>query len=137
MKIYKLLKLVGPAHIIAGLALTLFPFLSGIHQGSVDLIFGSQTSLYPTVFLLSVFGPTLASWGVLFTVVVNQYFRIPSQYTWNALVISVLIWVILDTSLCLYYKIYLGVGLNLVAVTVVFVMLLNAKNIFNENKLHN
>ena len=43
MKIYRLLKIIGPIHVIAGLALTLFPLFSQIHQKSIELIFGAGT----------------------------------------------------------------------------------------------
>ncbi len=132
MKFYRLLKLIGPIHILAGLMLTSFPFFSKIHQQSIEQIFGTDVSAYPTIFLLSVFGPTIASWGVLFTAVVNQYFKSPTQSTWNVLLVSVLIWVVLDTALCGYYNIYLGVGLNLAVAVIVIYLLFAAKQLIHS-----
>lgn len=135
MKIYRLLKIIGPIHVLAGLVLTLFPFFSQMHQQSIELIFGSGTPSYPTTFLLSVFGPTLASWGVLFTAVVNQYFKNPSQSSWNVLLVSILVWVVLDTSLCAYYNVYLGVGVNLTMAAIVLFLLYGARTLIHSDRL--
>ncbi len=133
MKIYRLLKIIGPIHVLAGLALTLFPFFSQVHQQGIELIFGAGTTTYPTIFLLSVFGPTLASWGVLFTFVVNQYFENPSQRTWNVLLVSILMWVVFDTALCVYYEVYLGVGLNLTMAAIVLFLLYSAQSLIHAD----
>jgi len=129
MAVVTLLKLVGPVHIVAGLALAFLPFFPSLHGYSVDMVFGSGAPRDPTLFLLSVFGPTIASWGILFTALVNQYFKKPEQYLWNILFVSVLVWVVFDTSLCLYYKVYFGAVLNFaVASSILLLLFLSRKN---------
>ena len=71
----KSLSWVGPLHVVAGLLLFLTAFLPGV-QDTLASAAGLNDDNY-SPFLFAVFGPTVASWGVLFTVVVRQFIEYP------------------------------------------------------------
>ena len=75
------------------------------------------------MFLISVFGPTVASWGVLFFALARTYFRNPTTSLWWVLVLSIAVWAPIDSALCVYYGLYSAVALN-AAVTALFLGLL-------------
>ncbi len=121
----KILSWVGPLHVVAGLLLFLTAFL----PGAQDYLAGAAglTDDNYSPFLFAVFGPTVASWGVLFGVVVRQFIEYPSRRLWNAMVLAVVIWAPLDTSLCLYYGVYGGVVVNALVTVVLLALLFNVK----------
>lgn len=122
----RLLSLVGPLHIIAGLLVCMTAFFPGIQQALAQLagLTGADFSGY----LFAVIGATIASWGVLFCVVVSQYRDYPTKRLWNAMLIAVLVWAPLDTGLSLYYGIYGAVILNSVVVVALIALLFAVRN---------
>lgn len=124
-----LLKLVGPVHIVGGITLALLSLIPSLQAPLLASIFGPQIPLEPAIFLVGVFGPTIASWGVLFTAVVIHYFAKPSPQTWWFLLSSIAVWVPLDTLLCWYYGVYLGVWLNLAVTAVLLTLLIRVKSL--------
>ncbi len=122
----KLLRLVGLAHIVGGLLL----FAAGFSPAAQSLLESSlagNDEYAWSAFFLSVLGPTIASWGVLFTALVNQFQASPSVRLWRAMVLSVVIWAPLDTILCLTYGVYSGAVANTMVVIVLGWLLLSAR----------
>ncbi len=114
----KMLSWVGPLHILAGVLLFLTAFFPEVQNGIADKAGLAGANFSP--FLFAVFGPTVASWGVLFTAVVRQFIDYPTRRLWNAMVLAVVIWAPLDTGLCWYYGVTGGVVVN----GLVFVLLI-------------
>jgi hypothetical protein len=110
---------------VAGLLLFLTAFFPGV-QDSLASAAGLTDDNY-SPFLFAVFGPTVASWGVLFGVVVRQFIEYPSRRLWNAMVLAVVIWAPLDTGLCLYYGVYGGVVVNALVAVLLLVLLFKVK----------
>jgi hypothetical protein len=100
------------AHVVAGGLLALLPFAPSVHIKLVGAIFGEGKASEEVMFLVSVFGPTVASWGVLFFALVKSFFRNPTSGSWWALVLSIAVWAPLDSALCIYYGLYSAVALN-------------------------
>ena len=121
----KILSWVGPLHVVAGLLLFLTAFLPGVQDYLAGAAGLTDNNYSP--FLFAVFGPTVASWGVLFGVVVQQFIEYPSRRLWNAMVLAVLIWAPLDTSLCLYYGVYGGVVVNALVTVLLLALLFKVK----------
>ena len=122
----RLLSLVGPIHIIAGLLLCLTAFFPTIQRALAEL--AGLTDATFSQFLFAVIGATIASWGVLFCVVVSQYRDYPTKRLWNAMLIAILVWAPLDTCLSLYYGVYGGAILNMVIVIVLIALLFAVRN---------
>ena len=121
----RILLWVGPLHVIAGLLIFLTAFLPGL-QGTIASTAGLSGDNY-SPFLFAVFGPTVASWGILFTAVARQFNDYPTRRLWNAMALSVVIWAPLDTGLCLYYGVIGGVIANALVVVLLFGLLYNVK----------
>ena len=100
------------AHVLAGLLLTGLPLVPSFHQRLAAAIFDEGQVTKEVLFLIAVYGPTVASWGVLFFALVKAYLRNPAIGTWRALVLSVLVWAVLDSSLCIHYGLHFAIALN-------------------------
>ncbi len=119
----KILLTVALAHVVAGLLLAILPFAPSVHVKLVVAIFGEGKDSEEVMFLLSVFGPTVASWGILFFALAKAFFRNPTTGSWWGLVLSIAIWAPLDSALCMYYGLYSAVALN-AAIALAFLALL-------------
>ena len=122
----KLLRLVGPIHIVAGLLVFTIGFLPNLQDMLMPYFSDGDQTIW-SAFFFSVLGPTIASWGVLFTALVAQFFAAPSIAVWRALLFSVLIWAPLDTALCLKYGILIGVVINSVVAIGLVLLLLSVR----------
>jgi hypothetical protein len=122
----KLLRLVGPVHVVAGLLVFATAFSPAAQDFLKSLIATDDASIWSS-FFVAILGPTIASWGVLFTALVNQYFASPSLGLWKAMVFSIIVWAPLDTALCLYYGIWIGAFINAAIVIVLTGLLLSAR----------
>ncbi len=130
----KILKLVGPLHVVGGLLLfasAFFPSAQSAIASLVNLPAGQDFSS----FFVAILGPTIASWGVLFSAVVTQFYAAPSPSLWKAMVWSVAIWAPLDTGLCLYFGVYGGAVVNSIVVVVLFGLLANVKSVAYQSGL--
>ena len=129
----RLLKIVGPAHIIGGLLLFITAFVPAA-QTLLEELLSRSIDLAWSPFFVAILGPTIASWGVLFTTVVSQFFSSPSPGLWKAMVASVAVWAPLDTALCLYFGVYGGALVNAVVVAVLIALLLGVrKTAYNKS----
>ena len=125
----RMLLFLALAHVAAGLLLTLLPLVPSLHERLAATIFGEGRVTREVLFLVAVFGPTVASWGVLLFALVKAFFRNPSIATWRALVVSVLVWAVLDSSLCAYYGLYFAVALNVLIAGALLAMLFAARSL--------
>jgi hypothetical protein len=123
-----LLLTLAASHIVAGVSLTLLPFVPAVHLQLITVIFGAEKVSEEIKFLIAVFGPTVASWGVLFYALVKTYFRSPTRGTWWALVISIVVWAPMDSALCLSYGLYPAVALNAAVASLFLGLLLSARH---------
>lgn len=129
MTVERLLKLVGPIHVAGGLLLAASGFLPAV-QALFESNFPATEQLVYSPFFVSVFGPTVASWGLLFGILVQHYFAQPSETLWRGLVLALVVWAPLDTALCIYYGFSVGAAINaLVFITVVALLLMARKRI--------
>jgi hypothetical protein len=126
MSTERLLKLVGPIHIIGGLLLTATGFLPAA-QSFLEALYPESDRLAWSPFFVAVFGPTVASWGLLFGVIVSQFYDKPSKRLWRALLASLIIWAPLDSILCIYYGFFIGVVINAIVFFSVGALLLIAR----------
>jgi hypothetical protein len=124
----RLLKAVGPVHIVGGLLVFLSGFVPPAQQ-MLESLFAVAGGFVWSPFFVAILGPTIASWGVLFAAVVNQFFAAPTPGLWQAMLLSVLIWAPLDTALCLYFGLYGGAIVNAVVVIILLVLLFGVREL--------
>ena len=123
----KILLAIALAHVAAGAALAALPLAPSFHSQLVSAIFGADKASEEVKFLVSVFGPTVASWGILFYALVRAYFRNPTCGSWWALVLSVVVWAPLDSALCIHYGLTFPVALNAAIAVLLLGLLLGAR----------
>lgn len=123
----RFLTLVGPAHVIGGLLLFASGFIPAAQEYLRSLLVVSDDFVW-SPFFLSILGPTIASWGILFGALVNQFYALPSKSIWRAMLLSVVIWAPLDTMLCLAYGLYSGAIVNAVVFAVLVFLLYSEKS---------
>ncbi len=93
-KLDRWLSAMAVVHVLGGLAL---PFVL-LHTGWLDAL---MPVAHPDGRLAyALFGPTVASWGLLMLFIVEHGLRRDQAWAANALIAGILIWVPLDTALC-------------------------------------
>ena len=125
----KLLLAIALAHVAVGLGLAALPLVPSVHSGLAAMIFGTGKATEEVRFLLSVFGPTIASWGVLFYALVRAFFRNPRRESWWALVLSIAIWSPLYSALCAYYGLYAAIAVNAVVAVALLGLLISVRRL--------
>ncbi len=105
----KQLKILSLVHVVAGILITSLVFLDFTHSIVINLIYPNGIeNTEQIIFWISIFGPTLASWGLLFFLAVKNYEVSPTKESFKLMIYSLLIWAPLDSLLCLYNGIYIG-----------------------------
>ena len=112
----RILQLVAIFHIVLGVS---FPFLMQVKAFSsffLDQIFPDlflSTAVYKqAAYLVGVFGPTVASWGVLLLVLVNSFYTHPTRQKWYGLLLAILGWYIADTIYSLMHGVDFALYIN-------------------------
>ncbi|WIO73983.1 hypothetical protein QP938_11865 [Porticoccaceae bacterium LTM1] len=127
------LQIIAIFHIVAGIAL---PFLNQIPAVSDSFVasFFPGMVLEPEVakqaaFVVALFGPTVASWGVLFLTLVNSFFAEPNGNKWWGLVLAELLWFVGDSSYATMNGVEVALPYNSVVLVGLLVPLLFARRL--------
>ncbi len=109
----KWLKCLAVVHIVGGLLLPMLALTSLIepYLASLENKFSSSNS-DSLRFMLGVFGPTVASWGLLFYFAVHKAFISKTHKEWQLLIMALLIWALLDSIYSLYFGITIHILIN-------------------------
>ena len=83
-------------------------------------------------FLIGLFGPTIASWGVLFLYVVSTAFKNPDKKGWWAIFLCCLAWAPYDSLLSIQKGIYINALINLISALAILIPLFMARKHFLE-----
>ena len=76
-------------------------------------------------------GATIAGWGIFMGFIVPYPFNRKERWSWNCLVLGLLAWFILDTSLSAIHKVYFNVAFNTILSVLVGLPLLFTKRDFS------
>ena len=90
------LQFIALAHVIGGLMLPFIVQLNVVQpyfrlMANVFAVDSNQ-DLRLVQFMVGVFGPTVASWGVLFWAVVTQSFDNPTKKSWYVMLAACVVW---------------------------------------------
>lgn len=115
----RIIQIVAIAHIIGGL---LLPF-AGKFEPLAELLVGemfagialSDQAHSQAAYVIALFGPTVASWGILMLIASNSYFAAPTRAKWYGLMCAVLVWFIGDTTYSLLHGVSAILLLNVLA----------------------
>lgn len=120
-------------HIIGGLLLPIMvytplaaPYFAHLQNAFPD---SNPESLR---FLIGVFGPTVASWGLLFFYAIGKSFESRTSKDWWVLVSAVLIWSVLDTSFSIAHNVFAHFYLNGLVLVLFLVPLILTRKHFNH-----
>jgi len=72
----------------------------------------SQQDLLFLQFLVGIFGPTIASWGVLFWAVVTQTFALPTKGAWWTMIAACVVWAVYDSIYSNFYGLWINAVIN-------------------------
>jgi hypothetical protein len=130
------LQLIAVTHIIVGI---LLPFLvnSALFATYNSLLYEAlgfdTTSRHAEInFLIGLFGPTIASWGVLFLYVVMTAFKHPEKKGWWTIFLCCLLWAPYDSLLSIQKGIYVNALINLISSLAILIPLFMARKYFFE-----
>jgi hypothetical protein len=128
------LQLIALAHIAGGI---LLPFLVNTQLFStyttqVNQALGFETTgkIAEINFLIGLFGPTIASWGVLFLYVVTTAFKNPDKRGWWTIFVCCILWAPYDSILSIQREIYINALINLISALTILIPLFMAKKYF-------
>jgi hypothetical protein len=104
------------AHIIGGLMLPVVVQLEIAQpyfrvMADVFALNSTQDLLF-LQFLVGIFGPTVASWGVLFWAVVTQSFAIPTKGAWWLMILASVVWAVYDSIYSSFYGLWINALIN-------------------------
>ncbi|WP_051304476.1 hypothetical protein [Chitinilyticum litopenaei] len=125
-KLEKWLLMVALGHIAVGVALPFVAFSSGFdfYAEKLRMSFWSGALIPPEAeafqrWIVALFGPTVASWGVLMTCLVRAGMRQADPWPWNALLLSLLAWAPADIAISLMRDFWLHVIVDLLVVVAI------------------
>ena len=128
------LQLIAIAHIVGGI---LLPFLVNTQLFSTYNALVNQALGFETTgknsdinFLIGLFGPTIASWGVLFLYVVTAAFKNLDKRGWWAIFASCILWAPYDSMLSIQRGIYINALINLISALMILIPLFMARKYF-------
>ncbi|MBD3653358.1 hypothetical protein [Kangiella sp.] len=120
-------------HIIGGLLLPIMvytsratPYFTHLQNAFPD---SSPESLR---FLIGVFGPTVASWGLLFFYAIGKAFETQTNKDWWLLVSATLVWAVLDTAFSIANNVFAHLYLNGSVLVLFLIPLLLTKKHFKS-----
>jgi hypothetical protein len=114
---------VAVAHVVAGLAV---PFIA--YSGAFDFYAmqlaaafwgGGPVPLEAENFqrwIVALFGPTVASWGVLMIFLVRAGMRTQERWPWHALLLAILVWAPADIVISLMYDFWPHLAIDAIAI---------------------
>ncbi|HSC82556.1 MAG TPA: hypothetical protein VLC30_02965 [Pseudomonas sp.] len=128
--LYRWLMLIGLGHVALGVVLACtaqLPLADAYFRYlyasfAVDSVSAHYHSLLTT--MVRLFGPTVASWGLLFTLLVHLYRQHGHAMIKPALFAALLLWCVLDSGISLYFGILAHAYLNTAAALAIAIPLL-------------
>lgn len=129
--LYRWLLIVATLHVIGGVALAfeMPEFIWQAYQQDLYRVFTINNSQPENIenlvsMIVRLFGPTVASWGLLMIYLIRQIFLFQDKVAWAFLISSLLMWFLLDTSISLSFGVMSHLWINSLAFVVILMPLL-------------
>lgn len=132
-RIKTLLQLVAAAHIFGGLLLPFLvagPLFAKYNELTARALGFESGSTAGVTFLISIFGPTVASWGILFFYAISTAFRDHDSRAWWILLVSILVWAPYEALLSIWARVYLNALIDFASAAAILIPLLLARRYF-------
>ena len=131
------IKAIAIAHIVLGVLLPFLAQIEMIEKLLVDTMFNnialSGEAHAQAAYVISLFGPTVASWGMLLFILIQNYSQQPTQKIWLGLVAAILVWYIGDTSYSLLNNVGAAFVLNTLVTACLLIPLWQIRSLNNKN----
>lgn len=120
-------------HIIGGLLLPIM-----VYTPLAAPYFGHLQNAFPDSnpeslrFLIGVFGPTVASWGLLFFYAIGKAFESRTRKDWWLLASATLVWAVLDTAFSIANNVFAHFYLNGIVLVLFLLPLILTRKHFNN-----
>ncbi len=112
--------------LVVGLVITVFGIVMALTSGTplfdlfnrqIDPAFWGVDPLLENTkqfqqWIYGVWGATIAGWGIFVTFIARYPFAKKERWAWDCIVIGLLTWFVLDTSLSFFYRVYFNVAFN-------------------------
>lgn len=119
--LFRWLLLVGLSHVVLGVVLAFAAHLP-LTQAYFDYLHASVSAAPPSAeyqvllrTMVGLFGPTVASWGVLFSLLLVLYRQHGHRQIKPVIFVALLLWCVLDSGISAYFDLWLHAGLNAAA----------------------
>ena len=116
--LYRWLLLVGLSHVVLGVVLAFAVHLP-LTQAYFDYLHASVSAAPPSAeyqallrTMVGLFGPTVASWGLLFSLLLVLYRQHGHWQIKPVIFAALLLWCVLDSSISAYFDLWLHAYLN-------------------------
>ncbi len=127
----KWLKTLSIIHIIGGLLLPVLVFSPWSYSYFAQIAQKFPDSNPESLrFLIGIFGPTVASWGLLFYFAVEKTFETRKAKDWWFMIAAILVWGVLDSAYSLYFDIGVHLFINGLIVTLLLIPMIIVKGDF-------
>ncbi len=134
--------------LIVGLIITVFGIAMALLSGTplfdlfnlqIDPAFWGMNAVDNPVkqfqqWIYGVWGATIAGWGIFATYIARYPFKKKEKWAWNCIVLGLVVWFILDTSLSFFYKVYFNVAFNTALLALVILPLIFTRKDFKHMK---
>lgn len=121
---------------------TLMAFLSGtplfaLFNRQIDPAFWNAKAAEDSAkefqqWIYGVWGATIAGWGIFVVFIAHYPFRNREQWAWNCLVVGMLVWFVLDTSVSIFHKVYFNAAFNTVLLILVMLPIVVTRTFFTK-----
>lgn len=109
-------------------ALTSGTPLFGLFNQQIDPAFWGTSAVDSAAqrfqqWIYGVLGATIAGWGIFLTFIAREAFRRKEKWAWTCIVVGLVTWFVLDTSLSFFYGVYFNVVFNTALLILAFLPL--------------
>lgn len=128
---------VGLLIILFGIMMALFSgtTLFQLFDSQVNPVFWGTEGLADNVrrfqqWIYGVLGATVAGWGILLTFIAHYPFKKKEKWSWDCLLVALLVWFLVDTAISLHFRVYFNAIFNTVLLILVVLPLVFTRRHF-------
>jgi hypothetical protein len=112
------------------------PFVDFVYFNKVDPVFWGNKILSEEIILFQkwiygVLGSVVLGWGIFFAFIAYYPFKNKEKWSWNCIAVGMLLWFLFDSTISIYFKVFINAGFNIVFFLLAGLPLLFTKKYFN------
>jgi hypothetical protein len=122
---------VAAGHVVLGLLMPFIAYSSvfDFYAAQLAVTFWDGGPVPPQAesfqrWIVALFGPTVAAWGVLMVFLIRHGARTQEKWPWDALLVSVVVWAPADIAISLVHDFWPHVVIDVIAIVIIVVPVL-------------